>query len=83
MFISCFLNDMILFFMIFYKLHCKNMFFSLPNLSELPISNFALFEIKNIRQPPIQWVPGALSLWVKRLGREADHSPPISAEVKE
>jgi hypothetical protein len=34
-------------------------------------------------QPPIQWVPGALSLGVKRLGREADHSPPSSAEVKE
>jgi hypothetical protein len=28
-------------------------------------------------QPPIQWVPGALSLGVKRPGREADHSPPI------
>jgi hypothetical protein len=33
-------------------------------------------------RPPIQWVPGALSLEVKRLGREADHSPPSSAEVK-
>jgi hypothetical protein len=33
-------------------------------------------------QPPIQWVPGFLSLGVKRLGREADHSPPSSAEVK-
>jgi hypothetical protein len=33
-------------------------------------------------QPPIQWVPEALSLGVKRLGREADHSPPSSAEVK-
>jgi hypothetical protein len=33
-------------------------------------------------QPPIQWVPGALSLGVKRPGREADHSPPTSAEVK-
>jgi hypothetical protein len=33
-------------------------------------------------QPPIQWVPGALSLWVKRPGREADHSLPSSAEVK-
>jgi hypothetical protein len=32
---------------------------------------------------PIQWVPGALSLGVKRPGREADHSPPSSAEVKE
>jgi hypothetical protein len=33
-------------------------------------------------QPPIQWVPGALSLGVKRPGREAHHSPPSSAEVK-
>jgi hypothetical protein len=33
--------------------------------------------------PPIQWVPGALSLGVKRPGREVDHSPPSSAEVKE
>jgi hypothetical protein len=34
-------------------------------------------------QPPIQWVPGALSLGVKRLGHEADHSPPSSSEAKE
>jgi len=34
------------------------------------------------KHPPIQWVPGALSLGVKRSGREADHSPPSSAEVK-
>jgi hypothetical protein len=34
-------------------------------------------------QPPIQWVPGALSLGVKRPGHEADHSPPSSADVKE
>jgi len=34
-------------------------------------------------QPPIQWVPGVLSLGVKRPGREADHSPPSSAEVNE
>jgi hypothetical protein len=33
-------------------------------------------------QPPIQWVPGALSLGIKWPGREADHSPPSSAEVK-
>jgi hypothetical protein len=33
-------------------------------------------------QPPIQWVPGTLSLGIKRPGREADHSPPSSAEVK-
>jgi hypothetical protein len=34
-------------------------------------------------QPLIQWVPGALSLGVKRPGCEADHSLPSSAEVKE
>jgi hypothetical protein len=33
-------------------------------------------------QPHIQWVIGALSLGVKRPGREADHSPPSTAEVK-
>jgi hypothetical protein len=33
-------------------------------------------------RPPIQWVPEALSLGVKRLGREADHSSPASAEFK-
>jgi hypothetical protein len=32
-------------------------------------------------QPPIQWALGAVSLGVKRPGREADHSPPTSAEV--
>jgi hypothetical protein len=33
-------------------------------------------------QPPIQCVPGAISLEVKRPGREADYSPPSSAEVE-
>jgi hypothetical protein len=33
-------------------------------------------------QPPIQWVPGALSPGVKRPGREVEHSPPSSAEIK-
>jgi hypothetical protein len=33
-------------------------------------------------QPPIRWVPGAFSLGAKRPGREADHSPPSSAEIK-
>jgi hypothetical protein len=32
---------------------------------------------------PIQWVPGALSLVIKRRGREAEHSSPSSTEVKE
>jgi len=33
-------------------------------------------------QPPNQWVPGTVSLGVKRPGHEADHSLPSSAEVK-
>jgi hypothetical protein len=33
-------------------------------------------------QPPIQCVRGVLSLGVRRPGREADHSPPSSDEVK-
>jgi hypothetical protein len=33
-------------------------------------------------QPPIQWVPGALSSGLKQQEREADHSPPTSAEVE-
>jgi len=32
-------------------------------------------------QPPVQWVPGALSQGVKRPGRKADHSLPSSTEV--
>jgi hypothetical protein len=32
--------------------------------------------------PPIQWAPGDLSPELKRPGREADHSPPTSVQVK-
>jgi hypothetical protein len=37
---------------------------------------------KGSTQPPIQWVPGLFPRGIKQLGREADHSPPTSAEVK-
>jgi len=33
-------------------------------------------------QPPTEWLQEALTPGVKRLGREADHSPPSSAEIK-
>jgi hypothetical protein len=33
-------------------------------------------------QPPIQWVTGSLPSGVKQAGREADHTPSPSAEVK-
>jgi hypothetical protein len=35
-----------------------------------------------LTQPPMEWVPGALSPGVKQQGCEADRSPPASAEVK-
>jgi hypothetical protein len=33
-------------------------------------------------QPPLQWVPGSLSLGLKRSGREANHASLCSAEAK-
>jgi hypothetical protein len=39
------------------------------------------FLSKDVNIKTYQWVPGALSLGVKRPGREADHSPPSSTEV--
>jgi hypothetical protein len=41
-----------------------------------------LFTALGPTQPPIQWVPGALSLGFKLPGREGDNSPPSSAKVK-
>jgi hypothetical protein len=37
---------------------------------------------QGLTHPPIQGVPGTLFIGVKLLGREADHSPSSSAEVK-
>jgi hypothetical protein len=34
-------------------------------------------------QPPIQWIPETVSPGVKRWEREAEHSPPSGAEVKD
>jgi len=44
-----------------------------------PVSHFIW--PSRFMQPPIQWVPGALSLGVKRPERQADHSPPSNAKV--
>jgi hypothetical protein len=55
----------------------KRLLFGVPEISTA--SRTAL----GPSQPPIQWVPGVLSLGVKWTGLEADHSPPSSAEVKE
>jgi hypothetical protein len=50
------------------------MYVYIPSVSFKPAPVFT--------QPPTQWVPGTLFPRVKRPGREADHSPPSSAEVK-
>jgi hypothetical protein len=42
--------------------------------------NFSLHH--RLTQPPIQWVPWALSLGVKRLGHEADQSPLLVPKIK-
>jgi hypothetical protein len=64
---------------------CTIGFLGFDSRQELGISPFTTTSRTNLgpTQPPIPWVPGALSLGVKRPGREADHSPPSSTEVKE
>jgi hypothetical protein len=59
-----------------YSHHCYQSFRFIKFIEKFIFGNFPT-------HPPIQWVPGALSVRVKRVGREADHSPPSSAEVKE
>jgi len=54
--------------------YSKKKFNSVPSVSRTALGP---------TQPPIQGVLGALSLVVKGLGHEADHSPPSSAKVKE
>jgi hypothetical protein len=49
---------------------------------EIFLSSGAFRQALGPTQPPIQWVPGALSLAVNRPGREAHHSPPSNAEIK-
>jgi hypothetical protein len=50
------------------------------------VKNFSLLQVfqtgSGVHPPPIQWVPGDLSPGIKQPGREADHSPRTSAEVK-
>jgi hypothetical protein len=50
------------------------------------VKNFLIFTPSrptlSSTQPPIEGVPGALSLRVKRQEREADHSPLANAEIK-
>jgi hypothetical protein len=48
------------------------------NFSFTTVSRLALYPTH-----PLEWVPESRFVGVKRPGRETDHSPPSSAEVKE
>jgi hypothetical protein len=44
--------------------------------------NDVIFSLRHwSTEPPIKWVSGAPTQEIKRLGREADHSPPSSAVI--
>jgi hypothetical protein len=61
-----------------------SVYFVIDSVRKLLDTPSMLFKIMVLgpTQPPIQWVTGAPSLGIKLPGREADHSPPSSAEVK-
>jgi hypothetical protein len=52
---------------------------AIPQISQYIFMAWCLVNLIYI----IQWVAGSLPLGAKRLGRESDHSPISSAEVKE
>jgi hypothetical protein len=56
--------------------------FSIPGRGKICIFSMTSRPALGPTQLPTQWVPGALSLGMKRSGRDAVHSPPPGAEVK-
>jgi hypothetical protein len=58
------------------------LFLTLQIRSPPPPTPFKKVKARLILVSSVQRVPGALSRGVKRLGREADHSPPSSVVVK-
>jgi hypothetical protein len=52
----------------------------------LAVEDFLFFaesgSVLRSTQPPMQWIQRDLSAGIKRQGREAEHSPPSSAEVR-
>jgi hypothetical protein len=62
-----------------YGLHGRD---SIPGRGKICLFSIASRPDLRSNQSPIQCVPGALSLEVKRPGREAEHSRSSSAEFK-
>jgi hypothetical protein len=60
----------------------KRHYINLTSRAPIPFTTVSKSTLRPT-QPPIQCVTEDLSLGVKRLGREVDHSPASSAEVKE
>jgi hypothetical protein len=55
---------------------------SIPGKGIFFLFSTASIPVLGATQPPIQWVPGALSPGVKRPEREADHWSPSSTKIK-
>jgi hypothetical protein len=55
---------------------------SVPGRGKIFLFSIASSPVLGPTQPTIQWVSRSLSSGLKRPGREADHSPPSTAEVK-
>jgi hypothetical protein len=56
--------------------------FPAEKMKKIPSLRYRAQSGSESTQLPIQWVPWALPWGVKRPGREADHSLPSSAEIK-
>jgi hypothetical protein len=56
---------------------------SIPSRDKIFLSSIVSKPALGSTQPLIQWEQGALSPGIKRLGREANYSPPASANVKD
>jgi hypothetical protein len=63
-------------------LHCRWGGVRVPLGPRIFTSTYGPDRLWGSNEPPIQWVQGSPYPVEKRQGREADHSPPPSAEIK-
>jgi hypothetical protein len=64
------------------RLHIGRPDFDSQHRDEIYFYTIACRPVLKSTQPPTHWEPGGFSTGVKVSGRESDHSPPSSAEVK-